>query len=216
MYRYHYRAQLRFDIEPQSYFRETLPQLRARMKEIEASHLSLFSEGSCLFLYYESPNEEVDPRFLFAGCEAALEQWPGENMTREWVPMMDIFHYQMPFGDVDWRPASKKSAKPFARIARLKPDKVASYVFYHYQYQEEKPGDGDKYGIIALNENLLFFYSEQPATIAAPPYEGMLATSATPRDWAAAMLPHFIPWNSSTEPPQLWKEISLVARIDEP
>ncbi|CAI7663460.1 unnamed protein product [Penicillium discolor] len=104
------------------------------------------------------------------------------------------------------------SARPYARIAQLKPDKLASYVFYHYQYQEEKPGDGDKYGMIALHENLMFFYSEDPATIEKPSYSGKLSTSHTPPDWAGTMEPHFIPWDSSDGSSRIWLEIPLVIR----
>ncbi|MCR2803896.1 hypothetical protein [Paenibacillus soyae] len=209
MKRYHYRAQIRPGIVPEAYFRDALPELAQRMEMREARRLSLFRCADALFLYYESVTEDVDPHALFGHCEAALEAWPGEDMLRRWVPMMDIFHYQRPVSEKHWR-RTDPNAKPFARIARLRPEQVASYVFYHYQYQEEKPGDGDKFGMIALHENVMFFYSERPATIEPPPYEGKLSTTETPVDWAAAMLPHFIPWEGSQD---IWREIPLVIQL---
>lgn len=211
MYRYHFRAQCRKNIDLEPLFREALPLLEIRMKEYASSNLSLFHYGTQLFLYYESTAQSVDPHELFAHCENALQTWPGTDQPRRWVPMMDIFHYQQPISEKHWL-RSNASSRPYARIAHLKPDKVARYVFYHYQYQEEKPGDGDKYGMIALHENLMFFYSEDPATVETPPYSGSLSTSNTPHDWAAVMEPHFIPWNQTEEQPQIWLEIPLIIR----
>ncbi|RIX59499.1 hypothetical protein D3P08_04975 [Paenibacillus nanensis] len=211
MQRYHYRAQCRPDLDPEVYFRDALPELRDHMRECEASNLSLFRSGAGLFLYYESTAGHVDPHALFRHCEEALEAWPGEDVPRRWVPMMDIFHYQTPVSEEHWL-RKNASALPYARIARLKPEQVSSYVYYHYQYQEEKPGDGDKYGIIALHENLMFFYSEAPATLEQPPYQGKLSTAGTPNDWSAAMLPHFVPWNAETEPPLIWQSIPMIIR----
>ncbi|MCA0753546.1 hypothetical protein KP806_00665 [Paenibacillus sp. N4] len=209
MQRYHYRAQCRDGIDPEAYFRGALPVLRARMEEYGVRQLSLFRSGVRLFLYYESLTKQADPHVLFSHCEAALEAWPGEDMPRSWVPMTDIFHYQQPVSEEHWRRRDPET-KPYARIAKLKPEQAASYIFYHYQYQEEKPGDGDKYGIIALHENLMFFYSEAPASVEPPPYKGKLSTSSTPPDWMSVMEPHFIKWDEETERSLIWLEIPLV------
>ncbi|WP_054955155.1 hypothetical protein [Paenibacillus dakarensis] len=211
MHRYQFRAHCRENVDPQRLFRETLPALQNRMREHGASHLSLFHFDMQLFLYYESSAQSVDPHELFAHCEDALEAWPGTSNPRRWIPMTDIFHYQNPISEEHWL-RKNASARPYARIAHLQPDKVARYVFYHYQYQEEKPGDGDKYGMIGLHENLMFFYSEDPATIEMPPYSGGLSTSNTPTDWAGTMEPHFIPWSQPAEPSRIWLEIPLILR----
>jgi len=213
MYRYHFRAQCRENIDLERLFFEALPVIQIRMKELGARHLSLFHFGTQLFLYYESPAQSIDPHELFTHCEDALVTWPGTNEPRIWVPMMDIFHYQKPISEKHWL-RKNASARPYARIAYLKPDKVASYVFYHYQYQEEQPGDGDKYGMISLHENLIFFYSEDPATVEPPPYSGHLSTSNTPPDWSGTMEPHFIPWGQPAEHEQsrIWLEIPLIIR----
>lgn len=212
MYRYQFRAHCRENVDPKQLFSEALPVLQTRMEVYGIRHLSLFHFGNQLFLYYESPSQFVDPHTLFRYCEEALKSWPGSDVPRKWVPMIDIFHYQKPISENHWL-RNNPSARPYARIARLKPEKVASYVFYHYQYQEEKPGDGDKYGMIGLHENLMFFYSEDPATVEKPPYSGELSTSNTPPDWMGTMTPHFIPWNQEKETSLLWLEIPLVIQV---
>lgn len=212
MHRYQFRAHCRENVDPKRLFPEALPVLKTKMKTCDIRQLSLFHFGNQLFLYYESPAQSVDPHMLFQYCEAALSSWPGSDLPRKWVPMIDIFHYQKPISENHWQ-RKNPSSKPYARIARLKPEKVASYVFYHYQYQEEKPGDGDKYGLIGLHENLMFFYSEDPATVENPPYSGKLFTSNTPSDWMGAMTPHFIPWNLEKDPSLLWLEIPLLVQL---
>src|SRR5690348_12899672 len=126
MQRYHYLAQCRHDVVPFICFRDMEHKLQDRMKEAEVHHLSLFHDGSKLFLYYESPLKDADPHTLFECCEYGLEQWPGADTPRRWVPMMDIFHYQQPVSAEHWH-RSQLSPKPYARIARLKPEQVASY-----------------------------------------------------------------------------------------
>ncbi len=143
-----------------------------------------------------------DPALLLPGADSVLSAWPGEPRRRLFVPMADIFHYQRPAGGEHWR--RTRQTESYGRIARLKPEKVSSYVFYHYQYQEEKPGDGDKYGLIGLHENLLFFYAERPSTVEPAPYEGMLTTRNTPEDWGAVMQPHFIEWPDKQENEKIW------------
>lgn len=123
--------------------------------------------------------------------------------------MTDIFHYQAPVSEQHWVRTNDHSV-PYGRIARLKPEEVSSYVYYHYQYQEERPGDGDKFGIIGMHENLLFFYSELPATLEPAPYEGKLNTSLRPDDWAAVMEPHFMKWEGAPYGQEIWRELKLV------
>lgn len=209
MQRYHFRGQCRPGIEPERYFAGLLPELQRRMKARGARELSLFQWGNQLFLYYESIQKQVNPHDLFAHAGEALEAWPGEDAPRQWVPMMDIFHYQQPAGPEHWQRRSPPGT-PYARLARLRPGEVSSYIFYHYQYQEEKPGDGDKYGIIILHENLMFFYSERPATMEPAPYSGKLATAHTPADWAGVMKPHFIMWDEDAGNTLIWLEIPRI------
>ena len=83
--------------------------------------------------------------------------------------------------------------RAYAKVNRLKAEMVSSYIFYHYQYQEEKPGDWAKYASIYLHENLMFFYLEDPDSPETPPYTGRLDTSNTPGKWTELMNQHFLP-----------------------
>lgn len=189
--------------------------LAEAMERLEVDHLSLFADGNRFYLYYECLGEAVPPERLFMAAGKRLIVWPGEETEtgteRRWAPMTDIFHYHQPVYGMPWRLPGHLS-EPYGRLARLKPEETASYIYHHYQYQEERPGDGDKYGIIGLHESTLFFYSEQPATLEPATYEGKLNTSLKPVRWAEAMEPHFIPWTGVPAGQGLWRKLELVLR----
>lgn len=179
------------------------------MERQHVSRMSFFANGSGLFLYYECLRGPVRPESLLPEADAWLAAWPGAETGRRWAPMIDIFHYQSPVSELHWKRKNENSL-PYGRIARLKPEEAASYVYYHYQYQEERPGDGDKYGIIGMHETVLFFYSELPATIEPAPYEGKLNTKLRPDNWAEVMEPHFIKWGDVPAGQEIWRELELV------
>ena len=88
------------------------------------------------------------------------------------------------------------------------PDKVASYIYYHYQYQEEIPGDGDKYGAIFISGNMLMMYLEYPSEPETEKYAGGLNTHNTPYEqWGEIMNAHFQPWENGKKE---WREIKLI------
>ncbi len=152
---------------------------------------------------------------LFPGAQSVLSPWPGRAEPGPFAPMADIFHYRRPADGEPWRQGGLREG--YGRLARLRPERIAGYVFYHYQYQEEKPGDGNKYGIIGLHENLLFFYAERPVLVEPAPYAGTLDTSRTPEDWEAVMRPHFIEWEDAPENETIWHGLDRVleARLPE-
>ncbi len=214
--RWMYRAWSEDAEAAEAYFRqanERREELIAAMGQTRVSALSVFGGGGHWFLYAETEQDSgtFEPELLLPGADSVLSAWPGEPRRRLFVPMADIFHYQRPADGDHWRRTGQTES--YGRIARLKPDKVSSYVFYHYQYQEEKPGDGDKYGIIGLNENLLFFYAERPSTVEPAPYEGTLTTRNTPEDWGAVMQPHFIEWPDKRENEKIWLNLERVFDI---
>ena len=88
---------------------------------------------------------------------------------------------------------------------------VSSYIFYHFQLQEEEPRGPARFGTIGIHENLLFFYVESPCFVEPPYYPRLLATHNTPKEWTAAMTPHFQPWPNDGEP--VWRECRLVAAV---
>lgn len=195
MKRFIYRAKLK--AERKDEFHASLANLKSGLEADHANGkimtLSVFHWNDNLFLYYECVNEAMEPDRLLGALNHCLEQWPGNGKARGWVPMMDIFHYNQPVSAEHWsrkEPVLQRCAK----IARLKEEMYSSYIFYHYQFQEEKPAvAGNKYRIIAAHENLLFSYHEMPAIIENPAlYKGKLGTNNTPSNWAALMEPHFI------------------------
>lgn len=211
MKRYIYRAEAEKAAVPAEIWRgpEISLALADAMERLKVDHLSLFADGNQFYLYYECLREAVPPEQLLKAADERLTVWPGGERERRWAPMTDIFHYHQPVSDMTWR-RSDHLAEPYGRLARLKPEEAASYIYHHYQYQEEKPGDGDKYGIIGQHESLLFFYSEQPATLEPATYEGKLNTSLKPVRWAEAMEPHFIPWTGVPAEQELWRKLELV------
>ncbi len=181
----------------------------------DAMTLSLFQWGDHFIAYWESVAFELTPDALFGDMHALLEDWPGglsphAAAPRSFVPMMDIFHSQSPQSIEHWR-----RKQPFERLwgglARLQPEMVSSYIFYHFQLQEEKPGSFDKYGIISLHEDLIFYYLEKPAIVEDQRPVGKLSTTNTPDNWHDVMFPHFHQWDDAPTGEEIWREIELIA-----
>jgi len=157
-----------------------------------------------LYFYYECDGEPIAPEAIFPGLVAHLEPIPCRDEPRHFAQMIDIFHYQVPGERAAWR--TGEAGEPWVRIAMIKPDMLASYIFYHWQLQEERPGDGPKYGVIAVHENMLYFYMERPFTAEPATYPGKLTTSNTPGGWGELMNPHFIPWPDTTPDQALFRD----------
>lgn len=157
--------------------------------------LSVFRFKRNLFFYYECTGDPCAPDQLFPTLENCLETIPFAEEKRHYLRMNEVFHYNRPTENGLWRDAEQNT--PFARLNRLRPEMIASYIFYHHQLQEENPGCGDKYGLIALDENLMFFYEERPYRIEKPLYKGKLDTHNTPGGWGELMGQHFLPWDDT-------------------
>jgi len=173
---------------------------------------SVFQWGRHSFLYYETSTATLTPDVLAGEVGHLLEEWPGDSQPRRFVPMMDIFHCGEPRSTDNWqRTTAPETVR--ARLTRLQPEMVSSYIFYHYQLQEEKPGNFDKYCLISIHENLLFFYQEYPQVVESPPRVGKLATHNTPDDWHGTMFPHFLLWDDAPAGEEIWRRIELVLHI---
>lgn len=170
---------------------------------------SVFRWGTHLFAYWESIDRAVDATELFDDMDHLLESWPGADSPRLFVPMLDIFHYQTPANVEHWQRRAPV-ARNMGRLARLNPHLASSYIFYHYQMQEERPGSGDKYGLICLHENLIFFYQEQPAIVEPAPIPGKLQTTNTPDHWQDVMFPHFKLWEDAAPGQEIWRVLELI------
>ena len=145
-----------------------------------------------IFIYIETPGTDIDPMQLFPSASVMLCDWPGEADMRKWVRMYDIFHYCKDLEVDEWL-RSDPDTCPGTFIIKIKPEKVVSYIFYHFQLQEEMEGDRSKYGSIYIDENLLVMYGERPDTRISPDYRGILNTKNSPPDWGNLMQEHFIP-----------------------
>jgi hypothetical protein len=193
-------------------FRAASQHLRQDRETYRLMTFSVHMIDEFLFVYYECIAEEVLPESLCSEITPLLLDWPGGTDRRLFVPMADIFHYSRPMGEEHWR-RTQSGTVPWVRIARIKPEMLSRYIFYHYQFQEERPGAGDKYGLIGLHENLLCFYQERPPTSDADLPAGTLTTSHTPDNWREVMIPHFIPWADPLPGQELWKETETLLYV---
>jgi len=159
-----------------------------RVKENnEVTNLSLSVFNNKILMYFESENSNINP-----------EDIVNENMIpypdgKLWEQMMDIFHYSKPLSNEHWK-RKIENKKPIFQVIYLKPEMVSSYIFYHYQYQEERPGEYDKYGAIFIYGNLLVMYLETPEEKETEHYASKLSTKNTPTNWGKLMAEHFAPW----------------------
>lgn len=171
---------------------------------------SAFRYREHFFTYVECIGEAIAHEELF-GASPAFAAWPDRDA--KFIPMMDIFHCGVPWTVDYWRRRARVE-KVEAHVIRIIPEKLASYIFYHYQLQEEQPGSFDKYAVIALNDNLLFFYKELPFVVEPPLRPGLLATKNTPDPWHPLMITHFQPWPDATGPEDYWRPIETLWMAD--
>ena len=185
--RYVYRAQIKRNMQADAH-----AVMDKTVMPDDVVTISVFQFERNLFFYYELSGSERHPEELFPELGGYLEECPFEEEKRRYIRMHDIFHYNRPVDDT-WR--QTPMGEPVGRLIRLRPEKVASYIFYHHQLQEEYPGCGCKYGLIAINENLLFHYLESPFYTEEAKWKGTLDTKNSPRDkWGELMDEHFLFW----------------------
>ncbi len=106
----------------------------------------------------------LPPAALLAPLSPLLKPWPGQQGERLWVYMYPIYCHNIPEGVEDWRRAGIPE-KRRGRIAFLRADKVFDYTYFHKAIVEEGLLMGDRYQSIALHENILFSYFEEPKTL---------------------------------------------------
>ncbi|WP_159884110.1 hypothetical protein [Paenibacillus puerhi] len=188
------RAQLHAEAEAGTAYLRTGGEAGRLVQEGRLMTAAGFRWNRNVFLYYECMQDELTPEELLPGAADFLDDWPGQEQPRKWIPLIDVFHFNAPKDADHWRRKAPVE-RQVGRVAHLKPEMVASYVYYHYQLQEERAFHGPKYEIIGLHENLLFGYQEFPAIVEEPVLPGKLATSSTPEDWKESRMDlHFQPW----------------------
>lgn len=121
-------------------------------------------QGMC-FLYYEALRPGVCPEAFLDMLTPFLELWPEEEGKTPWARMYHIYHHQVPEDAGSWEQDRGGEKTRIGRIAFVYPDKLFSYTYWHQAIVEEGLLKGDKYQCIALHENILFSYFEEPKTM---------------------------------------------------
>lgn len=177
--RFHYRGSLQREYAGEE-LSAALLECRSRIEKLirdgRIMTAALYHYKQMLFFYYEAISYETAPDNIRASEELPspeelcspltpyLQPWPGAEGSRSWVFMYHIYYHALPMGIEDWkRPAVPALRR--GRIAFLYPDKLYSYIYHHIRIVKEGLLTGDKYQSIALHENILFSYFEEPKTM---------------------------------------------------
>ena len=171
-----------------------------KTERASAVSVSYFEDKA--FLYFETETKNLSPEEVIVGNTKLFPD------GKKFLLMPDVFHYSRPEEKADWE-RKNHDKKPWVRINRLSPENVSKYLYYHYQYQEERPGGGpDKYGAIFMYNEYLVHYLEFPFESEENPPLGALDTNNTPADdthfWNSLMKSFFIPWDDVSYP---WREM---------
>lgn len=165
VYRCHYRGRL--EAADAAQLSDLLQQCEQNAQQLindgALMTAALYYYGNQLFLYYEAVGEEIRPERFMAPLHPVLSQWPQKEDTCDWALMYNVFWHDAPKDDEDW----KRSVPPErrrGRIAWLKHDTMFRYVYHHFAIAEEGILQGDRYQSIALHEDILFSYFEEPRT----------------------------------------------------
>lgn len=125
----------------------------------------------------------IRPEELLAPLDPFLQLWPGQRGDRLWAHMYHIYYHSVPQSPGQWRRAAVPE-KRRGRIAFLRDDKLFSYIYFHKAIVDEGLLTGDRYQSIALHENILFSYFEEPKTFVNVRGDSS-GESQVIRDWMA-------------------------------
>ena len=168
----------------------------------------VFQFSDLLFIYLES--EITLSKFdLPSSFDGMLMDWPGESGNRKFVSMLDIFHDAIPRSESVWRD-SGLPRESLGSIVYLRPEKYCSYVFYHFQLQEEGIRKFNKHYVIGAHENCLFSYQELPAVVDNTNHDRVLDTNVSPENWTELMGEHFRPWPEGLDIEKPWKSMKEI------
>lgn len=125
---------------------------------------ALYAYGRQLFLYYEPIEKAFAPERFMAALRPLLSPWPQKEETCAWVKMHHIYWHSVPQGEADWKRSTPPQMRR-GRIAYLREETMFRYVYHHVAIVDEGLLEGDKYQSIALHEDVLFSYFEEPKTM---------------------------------------------------
>lgn len=191
IYRLHYRGQLKENVSAEA-LNSAVENCRENIRQAQRNHkiltAALYQCDRMLFFYYEALGEPLQvtepiaakegqeqllesgedvqttcllPEELLVPLSPLLQVWPGQKDDRLWAYMYHIYYHNRPESVEQW----KRTAVPQkrrGRIAFLRSSKLFSYVYFHKAIVDEGLLTGDKYQSIALHENILFSYFEEP------------------------------------------------------
>lgn len=134
--------------------------VRTAIEQKKCLTVAMYYHEDMIFLYTEGLGGEADAGRLFPNVSKLLELWPQKGGKIPWVKMYTIYYHAIPEDEKAWIRQGKKIRR--GRIAYLKEDKLFSYTYYHKAIVDEGLLEGDKYQFIALHEDILFSYFEEP------------------------------------------------------
>lgn len=174
IYRFHYRAKLKDDYEKealQAKLERCQENIRTAQRNGQVFTVALYLAdtsdiANTLFCYYEATDDSgvTSVEKLLAPLAELLQIWPGMTKERSWVKMYHIYYHSVPESVENWKRGAKPELRR-GRIALLYEEKLFSYIYYHKAIVDEGLLKGDKYQSIALHENVLFSYFEEPKTM---------------------------------------------------
>ena len=188
--------------------KEEKDQIEASLRAAGINLFKLFQFDNLLFVYAESADPVLRLE-LPAQFTGALIDSPGDFGDHKFVPMLDIFHDAIPRVESAWREPGAPITS-LGSIVYLRPEKYCSYVFYHFQLQEEGLRKFNKRYIIGALENCLFSYQELPAVIDATNHDRVLHTNVSPENWVELMGEHFQPWPEGLDIEKPWKSMEEI------
>ena len=137
---------------------------KEKVREAIAKHhcltVALYQHDDMLFLYVEALEKDLTPDMLFPELSKLLCPWPERMGEKLWVKMFEIYYHDIPTDEAYWARKGHKTRR--GRIAYLLEDKMFSYTYYHKAIVDEGLLEGDRYQFIALHEDILFSYFEEP------------------------------------------------------
>lgn len=195
------------------YFGSFEAQLEALREANVIMTLKLVNDGRYFYLYYEAASEDYSPEDLFPGCADLIQSVPGHSGERKWVALMDVFHWHQPQSWAHWE-RQQPATQRLLMLARLKPEMVGSYIYYHQCQEIGLPGDDNKYVSIHLDEDYLLMYVELPKVIDKQPPNPNVDVSHVPRGaaWHALMNEHFAPIENMKEG-SFWTELATILEL---
>lgn len=165
--RFHYRGSLKRNYTDAELFlalNDCKAAVTAQIRDGRIMTAALYHYKNMLFLYCETIGGELRPELYCSALTPFMQEWPGIDTSRLWIDMYPIYYHAVPESIEDWKRPTVPELRR-GRIAFLYPDKLYSYIWHHLNIVKEGLLTGDKYQSIALHENILFSYFEEPKTM---------------------------------------------------